>query len=330
MAGEWILLVEDNDVLREGLKSVLEQEGYQAMAAGDGKEALAKMEKTTPDLVLSDIIMPELDGYGLFEVVRSRAEWVSIPFIFLTARRERQYVLAGKRLGADDYLLKPVSPDDLLTAIRSRLGRSQQLLLAQIQESYETSLIMLANAIEVRDPYTRGHVERVMNYALSIAEELEWTPTNLNHLRFGSILHDIGKIHISENILRKKGPLNADEWAEMLKHPENGAELLKPIHYLQHAIPTILYHHERWNGSGYPFGLKEMAIPLAARIVAIADSFDAMTTMRPYRDVLTPEMAHQEIQDKAGILYDPALVKAFQRAWMSNKVMEIFEAFPEG
>lgn len=330
MAGEWILLVEDNDVLREGLKSVLEQEGYHAMVAGDGKEALAKMEKTTPDLVLSDIIMPELDGYGLFDVIRSRAEWVSIPFIFLTARRERQYVLAGKRLGADDYLLKPVTSDDLLIAIRARLGRSQQLLLAQIQESYETSLIMLANAIEVRDPYTRGHVERVMNYALSIAEELGWTPANLTHLRFGSILHDIGKIHISEQILRKKGSLTQEEWVEMHRHPENGAELIKAIPFLEQAIPIILYHHERWNGSGYPYGLKEMAIPVAARIVAIADSFDAMTTMRPYREVLSPEHAYHEIETNAGILYDPAMVRAFQRIWLTKKVQAIFEAFPEG
>jgi putative two-component system response regulator len=299
------------------------------MAAGDGHEALEKMNKTTPDLILSDIIMPQLDGYGLFERVRARAEWVSIPFIFLTARRDRQYVLAGKRLGADDYLIKPVSPDDLLTAIRSRLGRSQQLRLAQIQESYETSLIMLANAIEVRDPYTRGHVERVMNYALSIAEELNWIPANLNHLRFGSILHDIGKIHIPENILRKKGQLTQDEWVVMRKHPETGADLIKAIDFLEQTIPIILYHHERWNGSGYPFGLKEMAIPIAARIVAIADSFDAMTTMRPYREVLTPYKAYLEIENNAGILYDPAMVKAFQRTWNSNKVMAIFEAFPE-
>jgi putative two-component system response regulator len=330
VAGEWILLVEDNDVLREGLKSVLEQEGYHAMVAGDGKEALAKMEKTTPDLVLSDIIMPEMDGYGLFEVVRSRAEWVSIPFIFLTARRERQYVLAGKKLGVDDYLLKPVTPDDLLTAIRARLGRSQQLLLAQIQESYETSLIMLANAIEVRDAYTRGHVERVMNYALSIAEELDWTPVTLNYLRFGSILHDIGKIHVSEQILRKKGSLTGEEWLEMRKHPETGAELIKAIPFLEHAIPIILYHHERWNGSGYPYGLKETAIPVAARVVAIADSFDAMTTMRPYREVLSPEQAYQEIETNAGILFDPAIVRAFQRIWITKKVHAIFKAFPGG
>ena len=173
MAEETILLVEDSEVLRRGLKSLLEQEEYAVVTGGNGVEALEQLKSVTPDLILADILMPEMDGYALFEAIRSRPEWISIPFIFLTARRERKHILAGKRLGAEDYLLKPISPDDLLIAIRSRLGRSQQLLLAEIQESYETSLIMLANAIEVRDPYTRGHVERVMNYAQTIAEYLE-------------------------------------------------------------------------------------------------------------------------------------------------------------
>jgi HD-GYP domain-containing protein (c-di-GMP phosphodiesterase class II) len=148
---------------------------------------------------------------------------------------------------------------------------------------------MLANAIEVRDPYTRGHVERVMNYAQTIAEYLGWTREEINHLRFGSILHDIGKIHISEEILTKAGPLTDEEWIEMKKHPEMGVELIKDIHYLESALPVILYHHERWNGSGYPRGLKGENIPVIARIVAIADSFDAMTTIRPYRNELTPD-----------------------------------------
>jgi putative two-component system response regulator len=301
MTEEVILLVEDSDVLRQGLKSLLEQEGYDVVTGGNGIEALDQMEVVTPDLILADILMPEMDGYELFEAVRSKPKWISIPFIFLTARRERKHILAGKRLGAEDYLLKPISPEDLLTAIRSRLGRSQQLLLAQLQESYEASLIMLANAIEVRDPYTRGHVERVMNYAQSIAEYLGWSSTEINNLRFGSILHDIGKINISEDILRKEGTLSDEEWVEMRKHPEMGAELVKGIHYLDPALPVILYHHERWNGSGYPFGLKAEKIPIAARIVAIADSFDAMTTERPYRQELTPEQAFDEVISGSGI-----------------------------
>jgi putative two-component system response regulator len=328
MTEEVILLVEDSDVLRQGLKSLLEQEGYDVVTGGNGIEALDQMEVVTPDLILADILMPEMDGYELFEAVRSKPKWISIPFIFLTARRERKHILAGKRLGAEDYLLKPISPEDLLTAIRSRLGRSQQLLLAQLQESYEASLIMLANAIEVRDPYTRGHVERVMNYAQSIAEYLGWSSTEINNLRFGSILHDIGKINISEDILRKEGTLSDEEWVEMRKHPEMGAELVKGIHYLDPALPVILYHHERWNGSGYPFGLKAEKIPIAARIVAIADSFDAMTTERPYRQELTPEQAFDEVISGSGIQYDPLIVDAFQHAWETDKITEIFLAFP--
>jgi putative two-component system response regulator len=328
MTEEVILLVEDSDVLRRGLKSLLEQEDYKVITGGNGVEALARMEETTPDLILADILMPEMDGYELFEAVRSRPEWISIPYIFLTARRERRHILAGKRLGAEDYLLKPIAPEDLLTAIRSRLGRSQQLLLAQLQESYEASLIMLANAIEVRDPYTRGHVERVMNYAQTIAEYLGWTANDINILRFGSILHDIGKINISEAILRKEGTLNDEEWIEMKKHPEMGVELVHGIHYLDAAVPVILYHHERWNGSGYPFGLKEENIPVMARIVAIADSFDAMTTERPYRKELTPEQAFNEVISGKGTQYDPLIVDAFQHAWETDKITEIFLAFP--
>lgn len=328
MTEEKILLVEDSDVLRQGLKSLLEQESYKVITGGNGVEALEKMEETTPDLILADILMPEMDGYELFEAVRNRPEWISIPFIFLTARRERRHILAGKRLGADDYLLKPISPEDLLTAIRSRLGRSQQLLLAQLQESYEASLIMLANAIEVRDPYTRGHVERVMNYAQTIAEYLGWPPNEINTLRFGSILHDIGKIQISEAILRKEGTLSDEEWVEMKKHPEMGVELVQGIHYLNSAIPVILSHHERWNGSGYPHGLKGDKIPIMARIVAIADSFDAMTTERPYRKELTPEQAFNEVVSGSGTQYDPLMVDAFTHAWKTDKITEIFLAFP--
>jgi len=315
MAQETILIVEDNDVLREGLMVLLEEEGYQVLGAVHGLEGLDRMEYASPDLILSDIAMPEMDGFSFFEKVRARPEWISIPFIFLTARRGREDIFAGKKLGAEDYLVKPVTRHELVTTIRSRLARSQQLLLAQLQQAYESSLIMLANTIELRDHYTRGHVERVRDHAMAIGRQLGWSASQMDQLRYGSILHDIGKIHIQESILQKPGPLTEEEWIEMKKHPIIGVEMVKDIPYLASAIPVIRNHHERWDGYGYPDGLAGEAIPLSARIVAVADSVDAMSTSRPYQRVHSPDEVLGEIVAGGGSKYDPAVVKAFQDVW---------------
>jgi putative two-component system response regulator len=315
MAGETILIVEDNDVLREGLKELLASEGFVAVQAVHGMDALDQMKTRVPDLILSDIAMPEMDGYTFFEQVRSRAEWVSIPFIFLTARRGRDDIFTGKRLGVEDYLVKPITRKELVTTVRSRLNRSQQLLLVQLEQAYESSLIMLANAIELRDHYTRGHVERVRNHAMAIARQLGWTDGRQNQLAYGSILHDIGKIHILETVLRKPGPLDEEEWEEMKKHPLIGAEMVKNITYLLPALPIIRHHHERWDGAGYPDGLAGEDIPMPARIVAVADSLDAMITSRAYRTALTPDEAHAEIIRCSGTHFDPVVVRAFDSAW---------------
>ena len=282
MSQENILIVEDNPVLREGLQEMLELEGFIVQTASNGREALDRMVGQHPDLILSDIAMPEMDGLAFFRAVRNRPEWISIPFIFLTARGEREDVLAGKDLGADDYLVKPATRDELLTAVSSRLQRSQQLRVVQLQQAYEASLTVLANAIEVRDQYTRGHVERVMAYSFAIADQLEQDDLDREQLRFGAMLHDIGKIHIRESTLIKKSALSDTEWGEIRQHPMTGAEMIKDIPYLARAIPVVRHHHERWDGKGYPEGLAGKAIPLAARIVAVADCFDAMTTNRPY------------------------------------------------
>jgi len=318
-----ILIVEDNPVLREGLQELLELEGLSVIAAADGREALDAMVASLPDLILSDIAMPEMDGIALFRAVRERPEWISIPFIFLTARGEREDVLAGKDLGAEDYLVKPVNRDELLTAVRSRLDRSHQLRVAQLQQAYEASLTVLANAIEVRDRYTRGHVERVMAYTLALAEQLGWDGLNRDELRFGAMLHDIGKLHIRETTLTKIEPLNAEEWAEIKQHPLTGVEMIKAISYLAPAIQVVRHHHERWDGQGYPIGLAGDQIPQAARIVAVADCFDAMTTDRPYCNAHSLEQAYQEIIQGSGSRYDPDVVKAFQRAWQAGEIQAI-------
>lgn len=315
MADETILIVEDNDITRQGLQIILEAGGYKVLTATQGREALKRMELTVPDLVLADISMPEMDGYTLFKEVRSRPEWITIPFIFLTARGGREDIFNGKKLGVEDYLVKPVDRKELLTTIRSRLARSQQLLLAQLQQAYQASLIMFANAIELRDQYTRGHVERVVDYSQALARQMGWNSSQTNSLKFGSILHDIGKIYIRESILKKPGSLDEDEWAEMKRHPVVGAELIKNIPYLAIAIPVVRHHHERWDGQGYPDGLKGEEIPLAARIVMVADALDAMTTSRAYQRKSSPDEAYEEIVKCAGTVFDPDVVEALKGCW---------------
>jgi putative nucleotidyltransferase with HDIG domain len=329
MSQETILIVEDNPILREGLQEMLELEGFAVFSAANGQQALDEMQDRTPDLILSDIAMPVMDGLAFFRAIRERSEWISIPFVFLTARGEREDVLIGKDLGAEDYLVKPVTREDLITVVNSRLERSRQLHVVQLQQAYETSLAVLANAIEVRDQYTRGHIERVMAYAFAIAENLNDHEFDPEQLRFGAMLHDIGKIHIRETTLCKNDSLTKDEWSEIKMHPSTGAEMIKDIPYLSPAIPVVRYHHERWDGSGYPQGLNGEDIPLVARIVTVADGFDAMTTDRPYSLARSLEQARQEIVDGSGTRYDPSVVEAFLKAWGSGRIKAIATQPPE-
>jgi len=320
MSKETILVVEDNNDLREALGEILKFDGYTAITAANGVDALEQMRLTTPHLILSDIAMPHMDGFAFFETVRSRPEWMAIPFIFLTARGEREDILKSKYLGAEDYLVKPLSQDELLTAVRARLERSQQIRMATLRQAYETSLTVLANAIDVRDVYTQGHVERVIAYAMILATELSLTGRLLDQLRLGAVLHDIGKIIIRESTLFKAGLLSEAEWQELKTHAPAGAEMIRDIEYLTPIIPIIRHHHERWDGQGYPDGLSGEDIPLAARIIAVADSFDTMTIHRVYHPALTPQQAADEIIACAGTRYDPAIVAAFQRAWQAGKI----------
>jgi putative two-component system response regulator len=324
MSGETILIVEDNQVLREGIREMLSVEGYHVLCASNGKEALEQMSTFNPDLILSDIAMPEMDGFEFLRQVRSHAEWVTIPFLILTARGEKDDILIGKSLGVEDYLVKPLTRQELLTAVHARLSRAQEIKLAQLHKAYEASLTALANAIDVRDPYTRGHVERVTAYAQVIAEQMGCRDSLIEQIRFGSILHDIGKIVIQDEMLLKPDTLTSSEWEKMRLHPITGAEMIKHIDYLAAAMPIVRYHHERWDGNGYPDGLKGEEIPLGARIVAVADSFDAMSIDRPYRNGRGLEEAYQEILRCSGTQFDPQVVKAFQRAWQQNKIQQIY------
>ena len=318
-----LLIVEDNYDLRSGLKDILTYEGFEVLTASNGLEGLQAMSTHRPDLIISDIGMPEMDGFAFFDAVRKRPDGITIPFIFLTARGDREDVFRGRSLGVEDYLVKPVSRDELVIAIHSRLQRFRQLQLAQLETAYQAALTALANGIEVRDRYTRGHVERVTAYSLAIAAQLGLNGSHLEGLRYGAILHDIGKIFISEAILSKNGPLSPEERLQMTFHPAQGAEMIKDIPYLAVAIPVIRCHHERWDGSGYPNRLSGEAIPLEARIIAVADSFDAITTDRPYHHAVPLEAAYTEIYKGMGGLYDPQVVGLFHQSWQSGKIQAI-------
>lgn len=327
MDQETLLIVDDNKILLEGIRDLLTSEGFIVNTALNGQEALEKMEPTIPDLIISDISMPVMDGYTFFQKVRSKPEWVTIPFVILTAHGEKSEVIAGKNLGVEDYLIKPVSRDELLTAIRARLDRNRQLRIVQLQQAYTASLTVLASAIDLRDTYTRGHVERVTAYSQILAVELGWSGHALEQLKFGAILHDIGKIFIRESTLLKPGPLTDGEWEEIKKHPITGAEMIKEIPYLSGAIPVIRHHHEQWDGSGYPDQLSAEQIPMSARIVAVADGFDAMTTNRPYCRARSSQDAYKEILRNSNSQFDPAIIETFKKVWDKKKFKSITDTW---
>lgn len=310
-----ILVVEDDPAMLVAFQEVLEGAGYEVVVAANGRDALSWLHTHTPNLILSDISMPVMDGYKLFEAVREIPGGALIPFIFLTARGTREDIFAGKSRGADDYITKPVTTQELLSAVNARLQRSDELMFAQLKTAYKESLFVLANAIEMRDAYTHAHMKRLSDYARALAHKLEWDQTQMEALEFGAILHDIGKIYIPEAVLCKEGKLSDDEWDEMRKHPEVGARMIRDIPYLSSAVPMVLYHHERWDGTGYPEGLRGDKIPASARLLSVADAFDAMTSDRPYREALSAEVAYQEIIDGSGKQFDPGMVKALKQCW---------------
>ena len=318
-----LLVVEDDPAMLVAFHDVLRSAGFDVLTASNGEAALELLVHTQPALILSDISMPIMDGYELFEAVRQQPGGASIPFIFLTAKGTREDIFAGKSLGADDYITKPVTTQELLSAVRARLQRSNELMVAQLKSAYKDSLFVLANAIEARDAYTHAHMRRLSLYAEALGTELGWDRLRLEVLEFGAILHDIGKIYIPESVLQKNGSLSDDEWVEMRKHPEVGALMIRDIPYLAPAIPLVLHHHERWDGKGYPRNLSGTDIPEGARLLAVADAFDAMTSDRAYRRAMTAEDAYQEILDNSGKQFDPNMVNAMENCWDSGVIHKI-------
>jgi putative two-component system response regulator len=326
------LIVDDEPTVRRSLVRMLQAQGFHCLEAGSGLEALGVLEHSgeVPPLVISDMRMPELDGIGLLEAVRQRYPDTAV--IMLTGMSETTTAVDCLHMGAADFLLKPISVSELQARVarvlekralvlqnryyQQNLERQVREQALRIQELFLQGVQMLARALEAKDAYTRGHSIRVSQYAVATASRLGFDGTSLDGIRLGAELHDIGKIGTKEALLNKPGSLTADEFRQMTEHPALGEQMLYP---LARESPDVLRivrsHHERLDGRGFPDGLRGEKIPIEARIVAVADSFDAMTTERPYRESRPPEAALAELRRVAGTQLDPVAVEAFVEAF---------------
>ena len=325
------LIVDDEPSVRRSLVRMLQAQGFTCFEAGTGREALGVLSRIgEAPLVISDMRMPELDGKGLREVLRDPYPDTSV--IMLTGMSETTTAVDCLHLGAADFLLKPISVGELQARV-ARVLEKRALVLQnrfyqqhlerrvheqaqRIQELFLQGVQMLARALEAKDAYTRGHSIRVSQYAVGTAQRLGFDGPSLDGIRLGGELHDIGKIGTREAVLHKPGTLTDEEFRQITEHPALGERMLLPLAQESPDVLRIVRsHHERLDGRGFPDGLRGEKIPIEARIVAVADAFDAMTTERPYRDARGPVDAVAELRRVAGTQLDPDAVEAFVDAF---------------
>lgn len=328
-----VLIVDDDDLVRETLQFVLEDGGYLVYAASSGAEALRILERQPIDIVLSDIFMPGMNGFDLLRQIRERAP--DIPVILITGYGNIEMAREALKQGATDFITKPYNIHEIPIMIERNLVRHSMLADQTrryedaVQQSYRATLEALLAALNIRDTETEGHSERVAAYTMAMARRLNLSAEELRAIELGALLHDIGKIGVPDSILYKPGPLTAEEWAIMKQHPVIGYQMCMKIDALRPAAPIVLHHHERWDGQGYPHGLAGDAIPLGARIFAIADTLDAMTSDRPYRKALSFTEAREEILRCSGKQFDPAMVELFldipEEEWQRMRAASVAE-----
>jgi putative two-component system response regulator len=298
-----VLVVDDVPVNVKILEAILSPLKYEVLKAFGGQEALAEIERGGIDLVFLDVMMPGIDGIEVCRRIKSQEQTRMIPIVMVTALDEIEARMGAIEAGADDFIAKPVNKLELLVRTRSLIAVKR---LHENMIGLANVLISLANAVEARDVYKRGHINRVCSLAMQLGKSMDLPSRELEALRIGAILHDIGKIGIPEAILKKEGALDPDELEVMKTHPEAGCRLVYP---LQQALPQVLdiirSHHEKMDGSGYPDGLQGEAIGMVVRIMAVADYYDALITVRPCRQVFTPEEALRLMrrEAEAGRLY---------------------------
>src|SRR6267378_578320 len=333
MAADRILVVDDEESIREIVSSMLTTAGYKCHQAASGNEALALLDSGEQfELMLSDLMMANLDGIGLLE--RTKERFPEMPVVMVTAVHDISVALAAIRNGAYDYLLKPFEREQLLATVRRALEnrrlklenrayqtnleslvaqRTQQLrnALTDLERSYDITLEALGDALDLKDAETEGHSRRVTAFTIAIARQMGVPKEHMDVIARGAFLHDIGKMAIPDDILLKNGPLTPDQVTVMREHCYLGYKMLKKIPFLQEASEIVYAHQERYDGTGYPRGLKDEQIPLGARIFSIGDTLDAITSDRPYRAAKPLAAAKEEIRVWSGRQFDPEIVEVF-------------------
>jgi putative two-component system response regulator len=324
-----ILIVDDEYSGRETLQSVLEGEGYNLIMAENGPQALEKAKTLLPDVILLDVMMPGMTGYEVCERIRNDPQVAEIPIIILTALDDRESLLTALKSGADDFISKPFDRFELRARLIgiTRLNRYHKLVeeREKLQEAhtrllgaYEATIEGWSHAMDLRDRETEGHSQRVTELTMKMAKMFGMTGEQLVHLRRGALLHDMGKLGIPDSILHKPDKLTEEEWQIMHKHPQLAYDMLYRIEYLRPAIDIPYCHHERWDGSGYPRGLQGEKIPLAARLFAVVDVWDALTSDRPYRSAWSEDESLTYIREQSGQHFDPRVVDLFLKMVEEN------------
>jgi putative nucleotidyltransferase with HDIG domain len=323
-----ILVIDDELAPRESIRMVLKDQ-YSVSTADGAYEGLDIMNQSPVDLVVMDIKMPKMDGITALQEIKKLHPDTEV--VLLTAYASLETARDAIRFGAFDYLIKPFDKDNVLKVVEKGLAKrranrglklERDILLDrasyledQVSEArnnimtcYEGTVRALILTIDAKDHYTYNHSNRVANLSSSLAEALGVPDKTIKEMVHAASIHDIGKIGVEESILRKNGRLTLDEYTEIKKHPSIGVRIVQSVPFLEDAIPVILYHHERYDGKGYPEGVKGEQIPLSARIVMVADAIDAMMSSRPYRDALTIQKVLSELRENSGMQFDPEIV----------------------
>jgi putative two-component system response regulator len=304
-----ILVVDDQPAIAGLMSQLLSIRGYDVVTAGDAAQAEAEIRRQPPDLILSDVMMPGKSGYEFCRDIKENPATRLIPFVLITGLSDSQDKVRGIEAGADDFLNKPVLAEELIARVRSLLRLKE---FTDELETVDSVLCMLGLIVEGRDPYTEGHCERLARRAADLGRHLRFDEDSIIALRRGGYLHDLGKIAVPDEILKKGTDLSPQEWEIMKLHPVTGENICRPLKSLGLVLPIIRHHHEHTDGSGYPDGLRGSEIPVLPRVLQVVDVYDALSTTRPYKPALTHEQAAQAMRDDARRgLWDADLVDEY-------------------